>query len=232
MTSTRRNARIAGLLYLLLGAVAPLRLLYVPGKLIVNGDATATAENIAAHETLFRLGTVSELLAGVILIFLVLALYRLFKDVNHYLAVLLVIAGGIIPAAIDFFIVLNDMAALMLVRGPDFLRVFDRAQLDALAMLFLRLHGQGILAAEILWGLWLFPMGLLSYRSGFHPRFLGIWLIINGVAYLVEAFVGLLVPQFEPAVAKVIFPMLFGEVVFMLWLVIVGAKEKPVAAGS
>ncbi len=228
MTSIDRNARVAGFVYLLLAIVAPYRLLYLPGKLFVRGDAAATADNIAAHETLFRLGILSELLCGVILIFVVLALYRLFKDVNQNLAVLLVITGGVIPAAIDFIIVLNDMAALMLVRGADFLTVFDEPQRDALAMLFLRLHGQQILAAEMLWGIWLFPMGVLTIRSGFLPRFLGVWLIINGVAYVVLSVTGLLLPRYEDIVSKVTFPALFGEVAFVLWLVIRGAKVRTV----
>jgi hypothetical protein len=128
----------------------PIRLMYIPSKLFVHGNASATAtNNIAAHETLFRLGIVSDLFCGIILIFVVLALYRLLKGVDQNHAVLMVILGGVLPSAIDFFIVLNDAAALILVRGADFLSVFDKAQRDALAILFLRIHGQGILAAEI-----------------------------------------------------------------------------------
>jgi hypothetical protein len=158
MTATNKNARIAGLLYLLLVIGGPLRLMYIPSKLFVNGNATATATNIAAHESLFRLGIAADLFCGTVLIFLTLALYRLFKEVDHYLAVLVVILGGVLPAAIDFFNVLNDAAALMLVRGADFLAVFDKPQRDALAMLFLRMHSQEVLAAEIFWGLWLIPL--------------------------------------------------------------------------
>ena len=80
-----------------------------------------TANNIAAHETLFRLGIVGDLFCGTIVIFVALALYRLFKGVDQNLAVLVVILGGVLPAAIDFFNVLNDAAALILVRGADFL---------------------------------------------------------------------------------------------------------------
>ena len=165
MNSTRNPGRVAGLFYLLLLA-APLRLMYIPNKLFVAGNATATANNIRAHETLFRLGIVGDLFCGVALIFLVLALYRLFKGVDQHLAVLMVIVGGVLPSAIDFFNVLNDAAALMLVRGADFLSVFAMTQRDALAMLFLRLHHQEVVAAEILWGLWLLPLGILAYWSG------------------------------------------------------------------
>jgi Domain of unknown function (DUF4386) len=230
MTSTSKKARIAGFLYLLLVIVGPLRLMYIPSKLFVHGNASATAANIAAHETLFRLGIVGDLFCGTILIFIVLALYRLFKEVDQYLAVLVVILGGVLPAAIDFFIVLNDSAALILVRGADFLSVFDKPQRDALAMLFLRMHDQETLAAEIFWGLWLLPLATLVYRSRFLPRFLGVWLIINGFAYLAISFTGFLLPHYENAVVNVTFPALTGEVAFVLWLLIKGAKEQTVDA--
>src|SRR6476646_2367678 len=146
MSSTSRNARIAGLLYLLLAIVGPLRLMYIPKTLFVQGDAAATAANIAAHETLFRLGIAGDLFCGTIIIFLTLALYRLFKGVDQSLAVLVVILGGVLPAAIDFFIVLHDSAALILARGAPFLSAFNKPQRDGLAILFLRLHDQEILA--------------------------------------------------------------------------------------
>jgi len=204
--------------------------MYIPGKLFVHGNASATANNIAVHETLFRLGIVGDLFCGTILIFLVLAFYRLFKGVDEYLAVLVVILGGVLPAAIDFFVVLNDSAALILVRGADFLSVFDKSQRDALAMLFLRMHDQEVFAAEIFWGLWLLPLAILVYRSRFLPRFLGVWLIINGFAYLAISLTGLLLPQYEHAVANTTFPALTGEVALMLWLVIMGAKDQTVNA--
>ena len=227
MTSTSKNARVAGLLYLLLVIAAPFRLIYIPTTLFVSGNATATASNIAAHESLFRLGIVSDLFCGTILIFLVLALYRLFKGVDQKQAVLMVILGGVLPAAIDFFNVLNDAAALMLVRGADFLSVFDKSQRDALAMLFLRLHHQEIVAAEILWGLWLFPLAILVYRSRFLPRFLGVWLVLNGFAYLAMSFTGLLLPQYEDMVSKIAFPAQLGEIAIMMWLLIMGARPQP-----
>lgn len=226
MTLISKNARIAGFLYLLLIIAAPFRLIYIPNTLFVSGNAAATASNIAAHQSLFRLGIASDLFCGTILIFLVLALYRLFKAVDKNLAVLMVILGGVMPAVIDFFNVLNDAAALMLVRGPDFLSVFEKPQRDALAMLFLRLHGQEILAAEILWGLWLFPLAILVLRSGFLPRFLGVWLIINGFAYLILSFTGQFLSQYEGVVSNIAFPAQLGEVAFMLWILVIGAKAK------
>jgi hypothetical protein len=232
MISTHNPGRVAGFIYLLLVVLAPFRLIYIPSALYVRGNATATANNIANHELLFRFGMVSDLLCGTILIFLTLALYRLFREVNQNLAVLVVILGGLLPATIDFLNVLNDAAALMLVRGADFLSVFDKPQRDALAMLFLRLHRQEIVAAEILWGLWLFPLAILTYRSRFLPRFLGVWLIINGFAYLIMSFTGLVLPRYEDMVSNIAFPALLGEMAFMLWLVIKGAKPQPLAAAA
>lgn len=229
MSPTSRQARVAGLFYLLLSIAGPFRLIYVPSVLFVEGDATATAGNIVAHETLFRLGIVTELFSGVFGIFLVLALYRLFREVDQKHAVLMVVLG-VMPDAIYFFNVLNDAAALILVRGADFLSVFDKPQRDALAMLFLRLHDQVIVAAETLWGLWLFPLAILVYRSRFLPRFLGVWLVINGLAYVALSLAGILSPQYENTLSNVVFPALLGEIALMLWLLVMGAKAQVVTA--
>ena len=232
MSLIHNPGRVAGFLYLLLGVSAPLRLIYIPSTLFVRGNATATANNIAAHESLFRLGIVGDLLTGTIVIFVVLALYRLLKGVDQSHAVLMVILGGLMVTPIYFLNVLNDVAALLLVRGADFLSVFDKPQRDALAMLFLRLHYHGILANEIFWGLWLFPFGALVFRSGFLPRFLGVWLIINGFAYLALSFTGFLFPQYEDVVSKIAFPAQLGEIAIILWLLIMGAKPQPLDASS
>ena len=232
MHPTDKAARVAGAIYLSLVFTAPLRLIYIPSALFVRGNATATADNIAAHELLFRLGIVGDLLTGTIAIFLVLALYRLLKEVDQNHAALMVILGGLMVAPIYFLNALNDVAALLLVRGADFLSVFEKPQRDALAVLFLRLHHHGVVANEIFWGLWLFPLAVLVIRSGFLPRILGIWLIINGFAYLTISFTGLLLPQYEVMVSNIAFPALLGEVAIMLWLLIKGAKVQPVVAAA
>ena len=119
--------------------------------------------------------------------FLVLVLYRLFKPVNDMLAKQLLILGALVSVPIVFVNVLNHIAALILASGADFLSVFEKPQLDALAYLFVRLHSQGITVASIFWGLWLFPFGMLVIRSGFIPRVLGFLLMIAGVGYLASA---------------------------------------------
>jgi len=199
--------------------------IYIPNKLFVHENAAATASNIAAHQWLFRFGMLSDLVGAVVLIFLVLAFYRLFKDVDQQLAVLLVIVGGVMPALINFVNVVSDAGALMIAGGggADLLSVFDKQQRDALVLLFLRLHHAQIVAAEILWGLWLFPMGALAYKSRFVPRFIGVWLIINGVAYIVLSLTGLFFPDYQDKVFAYSQPALFGELAIMLWLVFKGA---------
>jgi Domain of unknown function (DUF4386) len=224
MPSTRNPGRVAGLWYLVIVIGGPLRLIYIPSKLFVHGNAAATASNIAAHEWLFRFGIVTDLFCAVIGIFLTLALYRLFKGVDQNLTVMVVILGGVMPSLIDFVGVVHDGAALTLVRGADFLSVFDKPQRDALAMLFLGLRDHQNTAAEILWGLWLFPLAILTYRSRFLPRFLGVWLIINGFAYILLSLTGELFPQYQNNAFLLAQPALFAEIAFMLWLVIKGAN--------
>src|SRR6266511_2996098 len=171
MHPTVKAARTAGSVYLSMVLTAPFSLLYVPGKLIVRGNAAATADNILAHETLFRLAILADLVGQVIFICLAIALYRLLSGVNKTWAGLMV-AFVLASAAVGFVNTLNNIAALTLFRGADFLAVFDKPQRDALAYLFIRLHTQGIFIDEMFWGLWLFPFGLLVFRSGFLPRFI------------------------------------------------------------
>ncbi len=200
MTSLSRNARVAGLLYLSL-LTAPLRLIYIPKTLFV----------------------------ATMVIFLTLALYRLFKGVDEDLARLIVILGSLVVTPIYFLNTVNDVAALMFARGADFLSVFEKPQRDAMAVLFLKLHHGGVVANEVFWGLWLFPFGLLVYRSRFLPRLLGVWLMVNCFAYLAVSFTGVLFPQFEQRVFDFAFPAMLGELAIMAWLLIMGAKEKPLS---
>ena|SRR5690242_1978761 len=225
MTAANRNARIAGLLYLLVIMAAPVRLVYIPMQLFITGDAGATMANIAAHETLFRFGIFCDLITGVLMLFLTLAFYRLFAHVDRKLAALTVILGGVLQAAIYFFNVLNDAAVLLIARGPDFLAVFDKPQRDALALLFLKLHGQEIGAAMVFWGLWLLPLALLILRSSFLPRIFAWGLILNGLAYLAQSITWSVLPQFDEVVSRISAPLQFVEILFMLWLLAFGARR-------
>jgi hypothetical protein len=223
MISPRNPGRFAGLLYVLTSIVGFFSMGYVPGKLIVHGNAAATANNIAASETLFRLGIAGELIGQAGFIFVALALYDLLKSVNRRHASLMVTLI-VVSIPIAFLNELNSFAAIVLVRGADFLSIFDKPQRDALAMLFLNLHGRGFVVAEMFWGLWLFPLALLVYRSRFLPRFLGIWLALAGFAWVILSLTGVVLPQYADKMDTYSQPAIFGEIAFMLWLLIKGAK--------
>ena len=230
MHPLKKAARIAGAIYASMAVTGPFSLIYVPGKLIVRGDATATASNILAHETMFRLAILADLVGQVIFICLAIALYRLLSSINKTWAWLMV-AFVLVSSAVGFFNTLNNIAALTLFRGADFLAVFDKTQRDALGMLFIRLHSQGIFIDEMFWGLWLFPFGLLVFRSGFLPRFIGVWLMINCFGYVALSITALFFPAYYGATFNWSQPVLFGELAIMLWLLIKGAKV-PIAPSS
>ena len=223
--SQRKALRVAGFLYLLITVTAPIGLMYVPSRIVVSGDATATADQIRASESLIRIGIGSELFHQAIWVFLVLALYRLFKAVNEDHAKLLVILGALVPVPIMFLNVLNEIAALILVSGADFLSSFEKGQLDALASLFLRLHYLGFNVAAIFWGLWLFPFGILVIRSSFIPPFLGILLFIAGSANLTSSFTSLLLPQYEQVVGQFANVLALAELPIVLWFIIKGLRS-------
>ena len=229
MSSTKNPGRFAGLLYILMSIPGFFAMVYVPSKLIVHGNAAATANNIAAAETLFRLGIVAQLISQAGFLFVALALYDLLKGVNRRHASLMVTLV-VVAIPIAFLNELNSIAALVLVRGADFLSIFEKPQRDALAMLFLNVHFHGFVVDEIFFGLWLLPLALLVYRSRFLPRFLGVWLVIDGFAWVILSLTGVLLPQYYDKVFTYCQPASFGEVALMLWLVIRGAKPPALEA--
>ncbi len=220
--SQREAVTVLRLLYPIWAVVAIFSIMYVPATLIVPGDATTTANNIMANELLFRMGIVGSLITQLIFIFAVLVLYKLFKPVNKNHASLMVIFA-LVGVPIAMLNTLNRVAALLLLNGADYLKVFEPDQLHTLVLLFLNLNEQGVLIASIFWGLWLFPLGYLIYKSGYFPRILGALVVIAGFGYLLGSFTHFLLPNYE-----VIFPvfelMAFGEILFILWILLKGAK--------
>jgi len=202
-TSPLTLARGAGVLYL---SLLPLGLF---GVLYGGGSAS-------------RPGIVSALLVQLVNIFVVLLLYQLLKSVNKNMAMLMVIFL-LLGVPIAMLNELNQFAVLLLSSGADYLRVFNADQLHALVLFFLHLHDMGINIAGIFWGLWLFPMGYLVFKSGFLPRILGILLMIGCAGYLVQSFATFLIPDFQVNIALFTF---WGEVLFPLWLVIRGVNVE------
>jgi hypothetical protein len=225
MSFAKNPGRLAGLLYAVTSIFGFFAMGYVPSKLIMHGNAVATAGNIAAHETLFRLGIAGELIGMAGFIFVAHALYGLFKGINRqHASLMMTLIVASVPIA--FVNELNSIAALVLVRGAGFLSTFQRSQRYAAAMFFLNLHGGGFIVAEIFWGLWLFPLALLVYRSRFLPRFLGVWLALAGVAWVIVSLTGILWPQYQDNVYGYAQPAILGEIAFMLWLLIRGVKRQ------
>jgi hypothetical protein len=228
MDSTKRTARLAGLLYLLFSLPGPFALLYVPSKLFVKGDATATADRIRNSESLLRMAIGAELIGFAGFVFVGLVLYRLFKPVAEGPALAMLILD-LVPVPISFLCILGEIAALDFAGGGgggQFLSAFDAPQRDALAYLSLRLHGQGFTLAGIFWGLWLFPFGICVVRSGFIPRVLGILLMIAGCGYVASTFADLALPQYAHSVGRVTEITNLGELPIIFWLLIWGAKPQ------
>jgi hypothetical protein len=218
----QKTARVAGFLYLMLLPLGLFGILYVPSILIVPGDAATTANNIMASESLFRLSIMSALILQTVQILVVLVLYKLLKPVNKKHAVLMVIFI-LVAIPIAMLNELNKFAALLLLSGADYLTVFTADQLQALVPLFLDLHEHGVFIATIFWGLWLFPMGYLVFKSGYIPRILGVLLIIGCFGYLIDFFTFFVFPNFEVEIA--VFTG-WGEVLFPLWLLIKGVNVE------
>jgi hypothetical protein len=164
-------------------------------------------------------------------IFLLWVLYRLLGGVNKTHASLMVILG-LVFVPMMCVNTLNEIAALILLRGVDFLSVFDKRQLQAMAMLFLDLHRYGYIVGWIL-GPWLFPFGVLVFRSGFLPRILGVLLIAACFSYLADSFTSLLLPSYQGLVGRIAnIPLTLGEPAIILWLLIRGAKDQPLRAAA
>lgn len=212
------HARLAGWLYLLVIPLGIFGGLYVPSKLIVSGDAAATAANLLASESLFRLGIVSELLASIDMLFVVLLLYGLLKFVNKSMALLMVmlVAAG---ASIAMLSKVFQFAPLMLAGSDP--AGFTAGQVQALITLFLGLHNRGGNIAFIFWGLWLFPLGWLVVKSGFFPRIIGILLMIASFGYALNSFAILLGYSLGIGMFSAL-----GEIVFILWLLIRGVNAE------
>ena len=222
MNSLKKTARIAGLLILIISVFAPFSMMYVPSNLIVPGDATATVENIAASESMYRLAFMGDLIGQVIFIFLVLLLYKLLKPVVRNIAVLMVVLV-LVGVPIAMLNDLNQIAALLLSSGADYLTEFGADQSNAQVIFYLDLYEHGLRIAYIFWGLWLFPLGYLVFKSGFLPRILGILLIIAGFGYLFEFVTLFLFPDLEFAIKMFTF---WGEVLLALWLLIKGVNVE------
>jgi len=229
MKSPKAAARLAGVLYVLAGATGVFSYLYLPGAFIAPGDATETARRITDGALTYRLGIASDLASSIFLLLLALSLYELLKDHDRRYARLMVslVAVAVAVAVVN---VLKFIAPLILLSGADFLSAFSKPQQDALALVFLKLRSSGLALAQVFWGLWLFPFGLLVIKSALFPKILGVLLISACLAYVAQSLTFLVLPAYVHVVALVTQPIEgLGEGLMILWLLIKGTRE-PAAA--
>ena len=225
MNSLKKIARGAGILYILMDVFMIFSGMVVDPKIYVPGDAVATASNILASEWLFRLGFVSNLVGQILFLCVVLALYNLFKSVDKgqaRLMVILVVAG----VSVAFLNTLFQYAPILLLSGAEHLSAFNPAQLQTLSMLFLDMYNNGIMLAEIFWGLWLIPLGILVYKSRFVPKVLGVLLIVGCFGHLLSFLSTFLFPDYSAILIPISEMVMIGELPIFLWLLIKGAKDQ------
>jgi len=218
--SPRRLGRMAGLFYFLEGVTSVFGQLIVPGMFVVTGDAAATAGKILEQENLFRLGLTSALLAVAFHIAQTVVFYVLFRPVSKVFAVLLA-SFALVAIALQAVSILFQLAPLVVLGGRD-LSALGKEQLDAVALLFLKLRGQAFNVYLVFFGFRCAVLGYLIYKSIFMPRVIGVLMMFAGVGYLT-----LLWPPFANAVAP--FNLLIaapGELSLMLWLLVFGVNAE------
>ena len=222
--SPRTYARIAGFLYLIVIVAGIFAEILVRSRVVVSGDAAATAQNILAHEQLFRWGFAAELIAGLCVVLLIMLLYELFKVVNRRVALLAVffsLVGGSIEGAAS----LGHFAPLILLKRGHDLGVSPEL-LQAQTYMALELQGIGYAVALAFFGGTMLARGYLIVRSRLFPRIIGVLLAIEGVAYLANSFADFLAPEIAATVFRFLMVSALGEVSLCLWLLVMGVNEQ------
>ena len=222
MNTNKKTARIAGFLYFMYIVTSFIANMF--GR-FVSVDAPVTVNHISAHESLFCIGFVISLFSYVLFLLAAWYLYVLLKPVNKNIALLFLLLnlGGF---AIWCFSTLNLFASLLLLSGADYLKVFQPDQLQAQAMLFINLYKNGYIIAQIPYGIWLFPLGYLVFKSGFLPKILGILLIVDCFGLLIYVFQYFLLPGYEVISYPFMAVSFIAELSLTLWLLIMGAKDQ------
>ena len=229
MDSNKKQARIAGLLYLIVVLTGIFNLMYVPSKLIVWDNASVTFNNILESETLFRLGIVAGIICYTAFLILPIVLYKLLNQVNKTYAVGMV-ALAIISVPLSLVNLLNKVNVLTLIDKAQYLQVIEADELQAQVLLYLDFYNNGIEIASVFWGLWLLPFGYLVFKSGFLPKILGICLMAGCFGYLTNFIGGFLFQNYAGlGIARFVsLPGSIGEIGICLWLLIIGIKVKQI----
>jgi len=232
MNLQKKTARIAGILYLALAITGAFGIMYIPTAIVIPTDPALTAKNILDNEVLFRLSIFSQMVSQTIFIFLVLTLYRLFREVDLKNARIMV-GLVFVSVPIAFLNTLNQVVSLNLLGGDSYLSAFDTDQLQAMAMVFLNLSNDGTAVAQIFWGLWLFPFGLLVIRSKFVPKWIGYLLIVACFGYVLNSAAHFLLPGYVALIAPLTAVAgTVAEFSIILWFLIKGVKDAGIQTGQ
>jgi hypothetical protein len=221
---TPKTARVAGLFFLLMVVFGLFSEIFFRQKLIVSNDTALTASNILSSSFLFRSGITSDILMALCYLLTALALFKLLSSVNRNMAAAMVVfaaAGSVLL----MFNILNEIAPLYILNGNDYLGAFNTSQRQSLAMLFYNLYGHGYMIGQIFFALWVLPLGVLIYKSGFIPKIFGILFVIETIFGFMSAIVHFLVPN-GMAETVLLLPGTIAEFAFMFWLLIRGINES------
>lgn len=218
----KRKARFAGILYFLIGIFGFIGIMYVPSQIEVIGDAQATLKNLLENEFLLRLSIYGHLLNTVVFTMMVLIFYQMFSHINKYLAMLMV-AFVVVHISFEFGSEVLNYTAIRIADGT-FLESMELLQRQEWVYLFLRMgHYGGVGLPIAFWGLWLIPLGILVYKSGFIPRIFGIMLVAGGIAYIIDSIYFILFPGMGGMVKNLLMIVFsVAEISFIFWLLIKG----------
>ena len=228
MNSPKRLARIAGLLYLLVGIFGGFAQGFVEPKMYVPGDAAATTANVVANAGLVRLGVVADLVNQTIFVFLALTLFILFTQV-HKGAARAMLVLVLLAAAISSLNVVFEFAGLRVATGAVDMSSLGTEGSNAMVLLLLDTQHYGLLIAQMFFGLWLVPLGYLAHKSGWFPKALALVLVVAGGCYVVDLLTAFLVPDFNQIIGTfIVIPYIIAEVWMLGYLLVIGVKTvKP-----
>jgi len=222
--SPQTYARIGGVLYLIIVIAGGFAEGVVRSRLIVAGDAAATAKNIMASEWTWRIAFAGDLAIYACAVPLVLIFYVLLSPVNRNLA-LLAVFFNLVSIAIEGVNALSHFAPLLILNGADYLKVFDQHQLQALALLFVNLHAYGFAISLTIFSFVLLLEGYLIFNSGYFPKTLGVFVAIAAICYLTNSFALFLAPVFQAKIfPTILIPSFIGELSLCLWLLVMGVN--------
>lgn len=227
MKTQKQNARITGLMYLLVIICAGFSQGYVRGTLIVPDDAVITANNILSHESLFRLGFVTDMVAFLLDVAISVMFYQLLKSTDKTLALVASAFRLLAHPAIASLNLLNHFMALTVLTNPSLTAHFDAEQLRSIALMLMESHRIGYLIAGAFFGIHCLLVGILIIRSGLIPKLFGLLMIFASVGYVMESFGDFLFPGNEEWLAWIVgMSAAAGEIALTLFLLIKGVKTQ------